>query len=174
MLLAATDSKRRLQLAHVHRCRRGAKNWAHVISLSEALLEISKSPDVMLNRAAAVAEVQGAAVALAEIDTLSADRQMAEHQRTARHVPSYWGRRVRFVNRHRYDVAIGLERDGALPRRWHQAIGSGEGLGPSLLAALPDCPIIVLQIFRVLTSVRGPRRGCLPYWPAGSSALPMV
>jgi len=110
-----------LQSAHVHRCRTGASNWEHVISLYDALLKISNSPVVMLNRAVAIAEVRGAAAALAEIDTLSADRRMAEYQ-------PYWAARAELLGkmgayneaRHCYDIAIGLERDGAVRRFLHR------------------------------------------------------
>src|SRR5215813_12813288 len=60
-----------LQSAHVHRCLTGTHNWAHVVSLYDALLEVSGSPVVRLNRALAVAETQGVHAALTEIEALS-------------------------------------------------------------------------------------------------------
>jgi predicted RNA polymerase sigma factor len=106
-----------LQSAHVHRCRTGGDNWEHVVSLYDALLEVSGSPVVRLNRALAVAEIQGPPSALAEIEALSTDPRMAEYQ-------PYWVARAELLGKigaHRearqcYDVGIGLERDSAVRR----------------------------------------------------------
>lgn len=110
-----------IQSAHVHRCRTGENNWAQVVSLYDALLEVSSSPVVMLNRALALAEVQGAEAALAEVDALSSDHRMAEYQ-------PYWAARAQLLRktgaceaaRQCYDVAIGLEHDDAV-RQFLQA-----------------------------------------------------
>jgi RNA polymerase sigma-70 factor (ECF subfamily) len=72
---------------------------------------------VRLNRALAVAETQGAHAALAEIKSLSTYVRMAEYQ-------PYWAARAELSGktgafkeaRQCYDVAIGLERDGAVRR----------------------------------------------------------
>jgi RNA polymerase sigma-70 factor (ECF subfamily) len=104
-----------LQSAHVYRCRTGENNWAHVVSLYDALLEVSGSPVVMLNRALAVSETQGPHAALAEIEALAADQRMAEYQ-------PYWAARAELLGktgayhgaRQCYDIAIGLERDDAV------------------------------------------------------------
>ena len=76
-----------LQSAHAHRCRTGEDNWGHVLSLYDALLELSGSPVVRLNRALAIAETQGAEAALAEIEALYNDARMAEYQ-------PYWAARA--------------------------------------------------------------------------------
>ena len=110
-----------LQSAHVHRCLTGTHNWAHVVSLYDALLEVSGSPVVRLNRALAVAETQGPHAALAEIEALSTDPRMAEYQ-------PYWAARAELLGkigayreaRQCYDVGIGLERDGAVRRFLHR------------------------------------------------------
>jgi RNA polymerase sigma-70 factor (ECF subfamily) len=104
-----------LQSAHVHRCRTGEDNWGHVVSIYDALLEVSGSPVVRLNRALAVAETQGPHAALAELEALSTDRRMAEYQ-------PYWAARAELLGksgayreaRQCYDVGIGLERDSAV------------------------------------------------------------
>jgi len=116
-----------LQSAHAHRCRTGEDNWGHVLSLYDALLELSGSPVVRLNRALAIAETQGAEAALAEIEALYHDARMAEYQ-------PYWAARAELKGktgayreaRQCYDVAIGLERDGAVRqflRRRQESIG---------------------------------------------------
>ncbi len=106
-----------LQSAHVHRCRTGENNWTQVVSLYDALLQINGSPVIILNRAVALAEIHGADAALAEIEALSDDRRMAEYQ-------PYWAARAELLGktgafsdaRQCYDIAIGLERDGAVRR----------------------------------------------------------
>ena len=116
-----------VQSAHAHRCRTGEDNWGHVLSLYDALLELSGSPVVRLNRALAIAETQGAEAALAEIEALYNDARMAEYQ-------PYWAARAELKGktgayreaRQCYDVAIGLERDGAVRqflRRRQESIG---------------------------------------------------
>ena len=116
-----------LQSAHAHRCRTGEDNWDHVLSLYDALLELSGSPVVRLNRALAIAETQGAEAALAEIEALYNDARMAEYQ-------PYWAARAELKGktgayreaRQCYDVAIGLARDGAVRqflRRRQESIG---------------------------------------------------
>jgi len=65
----------------------------------------------------ALAEIHGADAALAEIEALSDDRRMAEYQ-------PYWAARAELLGktgafsdaRQCYDIAIGLERDGAVRR----------------------------------------------------------
>jgi predicted RNA polymerase sigma factor len=104
-----------LQSAHVHRCRTGENNWAQVVSLYDALVEVSGSPVVMLNRALALAEIHGTDAALVEIEALSTDRRITEYQ-------PYWAARAQLLGkigaykeaRQCYDMAIGLERDGAV------------------------------------------------------------
>ena len=106
-----------LQSAHVHRRLTGSANWADVLVLYDALLALSGSPVVALNRALALAEVQGAAAALAVLEGLASDARLAQYQ-------PYWAARAEFLLRsgdrggahHAYDIAIGLERDPAVRR----------------------------------------------------------
>jgi predicted RNA polymerase sigma factor len=106
-----------LQSAHVHRCRTGEANWAAVVRLYDALLALSGSPVVALNRALAVAELEGADAALAAIAALAEDARFAQYQ-------PYWAARAELLAKtgaraeaHRaYDVAVGLERDPAVRR----------------------------------------------------------
>src|SRR6202012_3349530 len=53
-----------LQSAHVHRCRTGRSNWDAVLEIYDALFAITGSPVVTINRALAIAELQGAEAAL--------------------------------------------------------------------------------------------------------------
>ncbi len=116
-----------LQSAHVHRRLEGHANWPAVVQLYDALLEISGSPVVAINRALAVAEVDGPAVALEILQKLSGDARLTEYQ-------PYWAARAELLARtnacdeaqQAYEVAIGLERDPAVRRflqqRQQQAI----------------------------------------------------
>ena len=56
-------------------------NWREIESLYDMLLRISDNPMVALNRAIAVAMVEGPSAALAIIDTLDADSRIAGHYR---------------------------------------------------------------------------------------------
>ena len=106
-----------LQSAHVYRRRMGHDNWAAVVQLYDALLALTGSPVVAINRALAIAELQGASAALAEIEQVSADVRLAEYQ-------PYWAARAELLAktgaygeaRHAYEIAIGLERDPAVRR----------------------------------------------------------
>jgi RNA polymerase sigma-70 factor (ECF subfamily) len=104
-----------LQSAHVYRCRTGDANWADVWQLYDALFALTSSPVVALNRALAIAEIHGAATALAAMPDSNADARLAEYQ-------PYWAARAELLAktaaydeaRHAYEIAIGLERDPAV------------------------------------------------------------
>ena len=104
-----------LQSAHVHRRRTGAGNWREVVRLYDALLAVSGSPVVGINRALALAEVEGPGAGLRELDDLAKDTRLGEYQ-------PYWAARAELLTRARdypeakrsYELAIGLERDEAV------------------------------------------------------------
>ena len=106
-----------LQSAHVARRRNGEANWGSIVALYDALLALSGSPVVAINRALAVAEVEGASVGLALLLGLAADERLTEYQ-------PYWAARAELLARNQeraeaheaYEVAIGLERDPAVRR----------------------------------------------------------
>lgn len=106
-----------LQSAHVHRCREGHWNWPEVVRLYDALFELTDSPVVALNRALAIAEVEGAEEGLKLVERLSADERLKEYQ-------PYWAARAELLVRTKsfveareaYEIAIGLERDEAIRR----------------------------------------------------------
>jgi RNA polymerase sigma-70 factor (ECF subfamily) len=101
-----------LQSAHVHRRRTGLDNWAEVVQLYDALLAITGSPVVAINRALAIAELQGPTAAAAAIKDIATDERLNEYQ-------PYWAARAELLSktgardeaRQAYDMAIGLERD---------------------------------------------------------------
>jgi len=106
-----------LQSAHVYRCRTGYANWADVVKLYDALLALTASPVVAINRALAVAELHGASAGLDAIPDMATDARLAEYQ-------PYWAARAELLSKtsardqaHRaYAMAIGLERDDAVRR----------------------------------------------------------
>ena len=106
-----------LQSAHVHRRRTGQANWAAVVQLYDALSTLTGSPVVAINRALAIAELQGASAALETMQAVAADARLAEYQ-------PYWAARAELLAktgahgeaRHAYEIAIGLERDPAVRR----------------------------------------------------------
>jgi predicted RNA polymerase sigma factor len=106
-----------LQSAHVHRRRSGHANWAAVVQLYDALFALAGSPVVAINRALAMAELDGARAALEAMPALAADQRLAEYQ-------PFWAARAELLAkagardeaRRAYELAIGLERDPAVRR----------------------------------------------------------
>ncbi len=106
-----------LQSAHVHRRLTNTANWPQVVQLYDALLALSDSPVVAINRALAVAEMRGAAAALAALEEVASDSRLTEYQ-------PYWAARAELLAktgahedaRRAYEIAIGLERDEAVRR----------------------------------------------------------
>ena len=104
-----------LQSAHVARRRQGDANWPAIVRLYDALLALSGSPVVAINRALAIAEVEGAPAALEILQGLAGDARLTQYQ-------PYWAARAELFARtnayeearHAYEVAIGLERDPAV------------------------------------------------------------
>jgi predicted RNA polymerase sigma factor len=104
-----------LQSAHVSRRRTGHANWASVVHLYDALLALSGSPVVAINRALAIAEIHGAGAALEAMQAIADDARLTEYQ-------PYWAARAELLAktgahaaaRDAYEIAIGLERDPAV------------------------------------------------------------
>jgi RNA polymerase sigma-70 factor (ECF subfamily) len=104
-----------LQSAHVHRCRTGASDWPRVVELYDALLAVSGSPVVAINRALAIGRRDGSPAGLAALDAAAADARLADYQ-------PYWAARAELLARtgalepasEAYAMAIGLERDPAV------------------------------------------------------------
>lgn len=106
-----------LQSAHVERRRTGRTDWTAEVQLYDALLTISGSPVVALNRALAIAEWKGPAAALEIVNALAGDGRLAQYQ-------PYWAARAALLARtyaysdahDAYDIAMGLERDPEVRR----------------------------------------------------------
>lgn len=105
-----------IQLAHTEGLLNGRVEWPAIVSLYDHLLRISPTLGGALGRAAAVAEWQGAAAGLAQLDGLPHDSLLAYQP--------YWALRAHLLRRlnrpdearHAYDVAIGLTEDIAVRR----------------------------------------------------------
>jgi RNA polymerase sigma-70 factor (ECF subfamily) len=88
-----------------------------VVQIYDAIFALSGSPVVAVNRALAIAEVDGAAAALDAIGHVAGDPRLAQYQ-------PYWAARAELLARtgaageacDAYQVAIGLERDPAVRR----------------------------------------------------------
>lgn len=106
-----------LQSAHVYRRCAGQANWEAVAQLYDALTAITNSPVIAVNRALAIAELQGAGAALDALEEVAADARLMEYQ-------PYWAARAELLARtgahdearRAYEIAIGLERDPAVRR----------------------------------------------------------
>lgn len=116
-----------VQSAHVHRRRTGIANWPEIVQLYDALLALSGSPVVAINRAVALAQSQCPSVGLKALEEIAADARLTQYQ-------PYWAARADLLAktgqaakaREAYEIAIGLERDPAV-RRFLQE--RAEGLG---------------------------------------------
>jgi RNA polymerase sigma-70 factor (ECF subfamily) len=106
-----------LQSAHVFRCCTGRPNWPAVVQLYDALFALAASPVVAMNRALAIAELEGPGAGLRAMPEIAADPRLAEYQ-------PYWAARAELLARsgvygearRAYELAIGLERDPAVRR----------------------------------------------------------
>jgi len=106
-----------LQSAHAHRRLTGRDNWLEIVALYDALQMIVASPVVAINRALAIAELEGPGGALDAMPDAEADPRLSGYQ-------PYWAARADLLARwgakreaaQAYDMAIGLERDPAVRR----------------------------------------------------------
>jgi len=106
-----------VQSAHAARRISGQTDWAAIARMYDALLAITDSPVVAINRATAIAETDGAAAGLAALDALADDRRLADYQ-------PFWAARAGLLRRtgeveaadKAYERAIGLEADPAVRR----------------------------------------------------------
>jgi RNA polymerase sigma-70 factor, ECF subfamily len=106
-----------VQSAHVVRRRTGIADWPAIARLYGALMDLTGSPVVAINRAVATAEAEGPAAGLALLDAAAADARLAQYQ-------PYWAARAELLARtgdgtgaeEAYQLAIGLEADPAVRR----------------------------------------------------------
>ena len=104
-----------IQSAHTARRLAGVANWPVVVQLYDHLVALTHSPVVALNRAVALAEVEGPAAALAAVAPLATDKRMLGYQ-------PYWAARGHLLARagqpadaaEALTVAMGLTTDEAV------------------------------------------------------------
>ena len=104
-----------IQSAHVEGARTGSVSWAAVVSLYDALAQLTRSPVAFINRALAVAELEGPHAGLAALEEAGVDPRVQSYQ-------PYWAARANLLGRigshaearHAYQLAIGLESDPAV------------------------------------------------------------
>ena len=103
-----------IQSAHAARRRAGATDWPAIAALYDALLALTGSPVVAVNRAVAISRAHGVVEGLAALDAVAADAGLAEFQ-------AYWAARADLEARaglaearQSYARAIGLESDPAV------------------------------------------------------------
>lgn len=107
-----------IQSAHIVRRLSGVDNWPAILQLYDILLAMTASPVVLLNRAAALAEVEGPHAALDSIAPLASDKRMLDYQ-------PYWALRGHLLAEmgdrsgayEALTLAIGLSSEPAL-RYW--------------------------------------------------------
>ncbi len=104
-----------IQSAHVVRRVTGRADWVAIERLYAVLASMTDSPVVTINRAIAIAETQGANAGLSVLETVAADKRVAEYQ-------PFWAARAGLLARSgdtraadaAYGRAIGLEADPAV------------------------------------------------------------
>jgi RNA polymerase sigma-70 factor (ECF subfamily) len=104
-----------IQSAHAVRRHSGAADWAAIARLYEGLHGLTGSPVALINRAVALAAVEGPVAALAVLETLAGDARLADYQ-------PYWAAQAELLAQSgdgesaaaAYQRAIGLERDPAV------------------------------------------------------------
>ena len=114
-IIARYQLEAAIQSAHVARRRENIDNWPAVVKLYDALLTLTGSPVVAINRAVALAEIEGPAAALAALNAVNHDQRVVEYQ-------PYWAARADLLARtgshakahEAYEIAIGLERDASV------------------------------------------------------------
>jgi RNA polymerase sigma-70 factor, ECF subfamily len=99
-----------INAVHTDACDSGDTDWSQIIALYDQLVLLDPSPIVRLNRAIAVAELDGPEMALAEIHGLPLEGYHAFHA-TQAHLLHQLGRNEE--SRAAYDRAIGLARNAA-------------------------------------------------------------
>jgi RNA polymerase sigma-70 factor (ECF subfamily) len=111
-----------IQSAHVERRRTGKVPWSAILELYAALVNLTGSPVAQINRAVALAEVEGADAGLQALAAVEADDRIRTYQ-------PYWAARAELLARtgaqnesqnaeaqKAYEIAIGMEPDPAVRR----------------------------------------------------------
>ncbi len=120
-----------IQSAHVERRRTRSVSWRAILSLYDALVALTGSPVASINRALALAELEGASAGLDALAEVKGDPRIGSYQ-------PYWAARAELLARtgehgeawQAYEIAIGLERDPAVKRYLEQRQAAGVAARP--------------------------------------------
>jgi RNA polymerase sigma-70 factor (ECF subfamily) len=104
-----------IQSVHAARAQSGKTDWASILAFYDALLALTPTPVVLINRALAVSHVHGVDAALDDMRSLDDDARIAGYQ-------PYWAARAHLLAKagrsdeaeHAYARAIALESDPAV------------------------------------------------------------
>jgi RNA polymerase sigma-70 factor (ECF subfamily) len=104
-----------VQSAHAVRRITGHTDWTAIERLYDALLAMTDSPVVAINRAVVIAETKDAEAGLVELDQIASDPRLAGYE-------PYWAARAQLLSRvgrvaeadEAYRLAIGLEADASV------------------------------------------------------------
>lgn len=104
-----------IQSAHIEGAKTGSAPWDSIIHLYDALVQVTGSPVATINRALALAELEGPQAALQALEAVASDPRIRSYQ-------PYWAVRANLLARsgahgearHAYEIAIGLESDPAV------------------------------------------------------------
>jgi RNA polymerase sigma-70 factor, ECF subfamily len=110
-----------IQSAHVEGARTGNVRWRAIFDLYDALVQLTGSPVASINRALALAELQGLEAGLNALASVTDDPRMSSYQ-------PYWAARAHLLGRagihgearHAYEIAIGLASDPAVRKYLQQ------------------------------------------------------
>lgn len=110
-----------IQSAHVEGARSGIVPWSAIFALYDALVQLTGSPVAAMNRALAIAELEGSEAGLKALESVSEDSRIRSYQ-------PYWAARAHLLSlagahseaRHAYEVATGLASDPAVRRYLQQ------------------------------------------------------
>jgi RNA polymerase sigma-70 factor, ECF subfamily len=125
-----------IQSAHAVRRSTGRSDWPAIERLYDALLRLTASPVVAVNRAVVVAETGGPAAGLAALDAVAGEARLAAYQ-------PYWAARAELLARAgdvaaaaaAYRQAIGLEPDPVIRRFLQRRRSQLQGRDPDSPAA---------------------------------------
>ena len=111
-----------IQSAHLERVQYRNVDWSVVVCLYDALVQLTRSPVAEINRAMALAELEGPCAGLYALEWVKADKRVEGYQ-------PYWAVRANLLARagkngearDAYRMAIGLENDAAVRNYLQQA-----------------------------------------------------
>ena len=104
-----------IQAVHAARAQSGETDWASILTFYDALLELTPTPVILINRALAVSHVHGVVAALEDMRSLDDDARIVGYQ-------PYWAARAHLLAKagrndeaeQAYARAIALESDPAV------------------------------------------------------------